>query len=436
MSMSFLASLFYVLPFVVVVLVYQRQQKKKERRARRRLNAAIQSGLTEPPSLHPVIDAARCVGCGTCVPACPEKALGVVKGKGTLVEPAHCIGHGACQAACPMDAIQLVFGTEKRGMDIPHVNPTFETNVKGIFIAGELGGMGLIRKAVEQGKQAIEHIAKKPKNSLEFDVIIVGAGPAGISASLGAQEHGLRFITIDQEDSFGGTVYHFPRNKITMTAPVVLPLVGKVKMYRISKEDLLGVWDRIIRQTGLQIRLSERLEGLTPVDGGFKVTTSKGHYTTTNVLLALGRRGTPRKLGVPGEEQSKVVYRLIDAEQYRGQHVLVVGGGDSAVEAALAVAEESGTNVTLSYRSAAFSRLKPQNRQQLHEAEQQGKLRVMLESQVQAIEQDSVVLVQRGETIELKNQAVIICAGGVLPTPFLKDIGVMVETHHGTKRPC
>ncbi len=201
-----------------------------------------------------------------------------------------------------------------------------------------------------------------------------------------------------------------------------------------SQEGPLKFLERVIRETELQVQFNKRMEALIPVENGFVVKTSQSQYNSTNVLLALGRRGTPRKLGVPGEEQAKVVYRLIDAEQYRGQHVLVVGGGDSAIEAALALADETGTTVTLSYRSDAFSRLKPKNRERLQEAESQGTLNVMLKSTITMIEQDAVVLDQEGQSLEIQNDAVIICAGGILPTPFLKEIGVMVETHHGEVR--
>jgi thioredoxin reductase len=165
---------------------------------------------------------------------------------------------------------------------------------------------------------------------------------------------------------------------------------------------------------------------------GFAVRTSKQEYKARAVLLTIGRRGTPRKLGVPGEEQSKVVYRLIDAEQYRGSHVLVVGGGDAALEAALACAEEPGTSVAISYRSEAFGRVKAKNRQRLEEFEKAGRIKVMLKSNVKEIGAKNVVLDQEGNKIELRNDAVVVCAGGILPTPFLKEIGVLVETKYGT----
>jgi thioredoxin reductase len=422
---------FYPLILLTVLWFYLRGTRRRERKHAETLQTAVASGLAEPASLHPVIDPKRCLNSRACVAACPEEAIGIVGGKAALVDPAMCIGHGACQASCPHDAIKLVFGTEKRGMDIPKVSPTFETNVPGIFIAGELGGMGLIRKAVEQGKQAIDTISKL-KGSQPLDVVIVGAGPAGLSASLAAKEKKLKAVTVEQEDSLGGTVYHYPRNKLVMTSPVNLPLIGKVKMGEIQKENLLQFWSGAIAKTSLKINFHERMESIKPVGSGFVVKTNKTEYKTRAVLLAIGRRGTPRKLDVPGEEQPKVMYRLIDPEQYRKQHVLVVGGGDAALEAAIACAEEGGATVTLSYRSEAFSRVKPKNRERLAAAQKSGKLAVMLQSSVKKVGTKTVELEQQGKPVELKNDAVIVCAGGILPTPFLKDIGVMVETKYGT----
>ena len=432
MTLEFFGFLLYLIPLVLVLYFYLRRHKKKERRHVAQLKETVASGLTEPASLHPVFDPIRCLGSGACVTACPEQAIGLIKGKGHLVNPTVCIGHGACSAACPHDAITLVFGTAKRGMDIPQVNPNFETNVPGIFIAGELGGMGLIRKAVEQGCQAMESIRQRQGGNFPLDVVIAGAGPAGLAATLMALEHKLRFITIEQEDSFGGTVYHYPRNKIVMTAPMQLPIVGTVKMTETSKEALLEFWQGVVTKTGLKVNFNERLEAIGRNGNGFTVKTSRGSYHTRTVLLTIGRRGTPRKLEVPGEELSKVVYRLIDPGQYRQQHVLVVGGGDSALEAALAIAAEPGTTVTLSYRSDAFGRVKEKNRQRLQEAEKQGRIKVLLKSNVKKIELDKVTIEHAGKMAEIKNNTVIVSAGGVLPTPFLKEIGVMVETKYGT----
>jgi len=427
-----IAYLLYLVPLVVVMFFYLRRHGKKEQQHVSQLKETMESGLTEPASLHPVFDPNRCIGSGACVKACPEEAIGIIKGKGHLIKPAVCIGHGACSASCPHDAITLVFGTTTRGVDIPVVNPNFETNVPGIYIAGELGGMGLIRKAVEQGRQAIESVRKRKGSNQSLDVVVIGAGPAGLAASLGALEHKLRFVTVEQEGSFGGTVYHYPRNKIVMTAPMQLPILGKVKMSEISKEALLEFWQGVMKQTGLKINFGERMEAIIRNGKGFTVKTSRGSYETRTVLLAIGRRGTPRKLEVPGEELPKVVYRLIDPEQYRNQHVLVVGGGDSALEAVLAIIDEPGTTVTLSYRSEAFGRVKEKNRQRLQEAEKRGRVKVLLQSNVTKIESGKVALDHAGKVVELKNDAIIVSVGGVLPTPLLKEIGVIVETKYGT----
>lgn len=432
MNDNMLGYLIYLLPLAIIMYIHLAGHRRKSAHHHAQLMAAQESGLTEPASLHPIFDAAKCCGSGACAQACPEEAIGIIDGKGQLVNPSVCIGHGACMAACPTEAITLVFGTEKRGMDIPYVSPSFETNVLGIFIAGELGGMGLIRKAVEQGRQALDAIAKRTDGKGDYDLVIVGAGPAGLAATLGAMYHKLRHVTIEQEEALGGTIYHYPRNKIVMTAPMQLPLIGKVKMGEISKESLLEFWHGVVEKTGLAVRFNERMETIVNHGDYFEVKTPHATYKTRSVLLTIGRRGTPRKLGAPGEEQPKVVYRLVDAEQYQGQHVLVVGGGDSALEAALAIAEQPGTTVTLSYRSESFGRVKAKNRERLEAAQATGRVNVLLQSQVKNIGSDNVIIAQPDATHELPNDAVIVCAGGVLPTPFLKEMGILVETKFGT----
>ena len=429
---SFFTLALYALPLCLMVGLYLRSHSKREAMHAQTLSESRQAGLTEPASLHPVIDPRVCIGSGGCTKACPEDALGIIDGKAVLVNPTICIGHGACAKACPLDAITLVFGTERRGVDIPYLKPTFETSVPGIFIAGELGGMGLIRKAAEQGRQAMEAIRTRRDRNAEFDVVIVGAGPAGLAAGLGAIEHKLKYVLLEQESELGGCVYHYPRNKIAMTAPVRLPLIGKVKLGEISKEALLALWQEIVSKTGLKIRFGERMESIERSERGFVVRTSRASYRAACILLAIGRRGTPRRLGVAGEDSSKVVYRLIDPEQYQGQHVLVVGGGDSALEAALALAEQPRAKVALSYRGDAFSRVKQKNRVRLDEARRAGQVDVILKSNVLSIDPDRVLLDQEGRSLALRNDAVIVSAGGVLPTDLLKSIGIAFETKHGT----
>ncbi|MEO8223276.1 MAG: NAD(P)-binding domain-containing protein [Gammaproteobacteria bacterium] len=432
-----IAVLAYFVPAAVIVATWSYVQARLHRRSAATLESSRTSGMTEPPAIHPVIDPNICIGCKACINACPEMpghaVLGMIRGKAELISPSDCIGHGACRTACPVGAITLVFGTERRGMDIPEVGPDFQTNVPGIYIAGELGGMGLIRNAIEQGRQAIEYISKNraPKQGAVVDVVIVGVGPAGFSASLAAMEKKLSFITLEQ-DSFGGMVAHYPRGKLVMAGTARLPLVGEVKFGNTSKEELLAYWQKVQRDTRLPISFNERVETVVPEGNTFRVKTSLREITARNVLLAIGRRGTPRQLGVPGEDLTKVTYKLIEPEQYSNRQVLVVGGGDSALEAATAISQVPGSTVALSYRSEAFNRVKPANRERLRAAAEAGKVKILLKSEVVEIERDKVLLRMQDDEVALDNDVVIISAGGVLPTAFLNSIGVKVETKYGS----
>ena len=429
--------IYFGLPLIIVWLIYGIKQARKHRRAVQKLKSAKDNGMGEPVSLHPTVDPNLCLGCGACVKACPEgEILGLISRKAVLVEPTACIGHGACLKACPTQAITLVFGSETRGVEIPTLSSDFETNIPGAYIAGELGGMGLIRNAISQGQQAANAIAKSLKQNKStqdgYDLAIVGAGAAGLAASLAAKEKGLKTITLEQ-DTIGGTISHYPRGKVVMTQPAVLPLVGKFQFREASKEELVAYWDATLKKVKLNIKTGIRVDSIVPSDTGFQIYTNNGELKAQRILLAMGRRGTPRKLGIPGEELSKVVYRLIDAEQYKGNHVLVVGGGDSALEAAIAIAEQPKTTVTIAYRSAAFSRAKGKNKDKVAALDKANKLRVMMESSPLEITPTHVKIQQRGQDEELRNDFVIVCAGGILPTPFLKKIGINVEEKFGTQ---
>jgi thioredoxin reductase/NAD-dependent dihydropyrimidine dehydrogenase PreA subunit len=419
---------------LAVAGVYYWRKRQGERHSVAVKTAAIEAGLTEPSSLHPVIDPSKCLGCATCVRACPEgSVLGVIAGRAELIEPTHCIGHGACKTACPTGAISLVFGTAERGVDLPRVDPDFQTNVPGVFIAGELGGMGLIRNAVEQGRQAIESVRKLPGLGRPgiTDVAIIGAGPAGFAAALAAKEAGLSYTVIEQDD-LGGTVFKYPRGKVVMTRPARLPIVGQVNFREVTKETLLEFWRKIESEQALAISYRDRVEKITKTESGFEVQSQSGTTACRAVLLSIGRRGTPRRLGVPGEDRKKVVYQLIDPEQYRGMHVVVVGGGDSALEAATSIADQPGTTVALSYRSEAFGRAKTKNRERAETQAKSGRLTLMLKSQVKRIGAADIEIEHNGERKVFPNDAVIICAGGILPTDFLKSIGITMETKYGT----
>lgn len=432
---KWLALLFYVVPAALLLKWWMWRKARETKRNIQLLEQNQKDGLTEPASLHPLIDSLQCIGCSSCVRACPEgDVLGLVDAKASLINPTHCIGHGACAAACPVGAITLVFGTEKRGVDVPNVDKDFQTNVPGIYIAGELGGMGLIRNAMEQGKQAITSITEhvKQKAGDDLDVLIVGAGPAGIAATVCAKHNGLRYRTIEQE-MFGGTVAHYPRGKLVMTKPVTLPSVGFINLGETSKEVLMEVYEGIQKKTDIEIHYGEKMDTIKADGDAFVLTSNLGTYRAKTILLAIGRRGSPRKLGVPGEDQTKVLYSLIDPAQYQHRHVLIVGGGDSALEAALSIAEEPGSTVTLSFRGASFSRAKPKNRERIEEAEKAGKVKTIMNSNVTEIKKETVVIATESESLEIRNDFVIVNAGGVLPMKTLKEVGIQVDTKFGTR---
>ncbi len=418
----------------LTVFFYLRKKNKKTIETVKKVAIAKEEGLFEPVSLYPSIDLNSCIGSGACITACPEKdILGIVNGIATVINTSNCIGHGACFHACPVEAISLKIGTEKRGVDLPHVSEDYETNIKGMYIAGELGGMGLIKNSVEQGQQAMQNIAKNKKPSKEnvLDVVIIGAGPAGISATLAAKELGLSSITLEQ-DSLGGTVYTFPRSKIVMTAPMNLPLYGKAKLYNTSKDELLQLWKKVISEHDLEILEHTKVEGIKPIENEtFRITTNTGNeYICNQVLLSIGRRGTPRKLGVPGEDTQKVAYRLLEPEQISNKKIIVVGGGDSAIESALLL--KDGNEVILSYRKDKFSRLKPKNRENIEEAIANNSIKVVYNSNLVSINDKSVLInTENDEAMEIKNDLVFIFAGGELPTSFLQNAGIKVSKRFG-----
>ena len=419
---------------LIVLLIYILKQKRESREVDIKIAQAKEDGMHEPVSLHPVVDPNRCIKSGACIRACPEHdILGIRNGKATLINASHCIGHGACFAACPVEAITLVIGTEKRGVDLPHVSMTFETNVPGIYIAGELGGMGLIKNAVTQGKEAVENIAKaiKKEAKADYDLIVVGAGPAGISGALTAKKLGLNVLILEQ-DSLGGAVFTFPRTKIVMTSPMDLSLYGKVKLNQTSKLQLLELWHKVILKNDIKIKEKSKVQGILSQGDIFKIETIKGEsYTAKTVLLAIGRRGTPRKLNVTGENTEKVAYRLLEPEEIKNKKILVVGGGDSAIESALLLADQN--KVTLSYRSNAFNRIKQKNNEKINDAVKTGLIDVKFNSTIISIEADAILYTEtESDTVfKLENDLVYIFAGGELPTEFLRKIGIQITTKHG-----
>lgn len=404
---------------------------KTERAARISAGFAVQTD--GPMAQHPLIDITSCIGCGACVTACPENGvLAVLGGKAALINGAHCIGHGLCADACPVGAIEIVMAPPRMSAELPALTAEFESSVPNLFIAGELGGLALIKNAVNQGRECIDIIARrvprlrKTRVGNVVDVCIVGAGPAGLSASLRAVEQKLTYVTLEAED-FGGTVAKYPRQKLVMTSPVEFPMHGKFNKLEIGKEELLAFWQKAVKKAGLKVNTRERVEQIRlEPDGAFTIETTGGRYRALSVVVGIGRRGTPRKLDIPGEELPKVMYSLIDAEAYSGKNILVVGGGDSAIEAAMGLAHQGGNRVALSYRKDVFSRLKERNDKRIREYMRKGQVQVMFNSQPSVIRDHTVVLEIPGGRREIANDFVFIFAGGTPPNAFLEQIGVQL----------
>ncbi len=417
-------------------LLWRRSEQRQTEAGRKDLEALREMGDIVPASLHPQIDPLRCIGSGACVYACPEKSvLTVVNGRGALTNPLGCIGHGACASACPVQAITLVFGTARRGVELPRIDPDFQTNRPGVYIVGELGGMGLIRNAVSQGRQAADHVVANDRRGRgdALDAVVVGAGPAGTSATLRLKEAGLRVLLLERE-AFGGTITHYPRAKVVMTGPLDFPMYGRVSKRKMSKEELVALWEDIQDKTGLHVAVGELVRKIEPSgDGEWLVHSTNGAFRTANVLLALGRRGSPRKLDVPGEESSKVVYRVIEPQMFQGKNVLVVGGGNAAVESAFALIDEGAcASVSISYRKQSFVRCRQPNRRRVEAEIHAGRLRAWMGTEVEAIAEDHVRLrAGSDETLRIENDSVVVQVGGTAPTDLLQSIGIELVTKYG-----
>ncbi|HKM65580.1 MAG TPA: NAD(P)-binding domain-containing protein [Candidatus Acidoferrum sp.] len=413
------------------LLYHLRQEKKKAEKFK---ESAERGKLRSdgPQSQHPHIDNNYCIGCATCTMVCPEgDVLGMVGGKAMIINGYKCIGHSLCAEACPVGAITMVLASPSVGADVATLTREYETTLKNMFIVGELGGLALIKNAVNQGRDCVDIIARRisagriaASATDVYDVLIVGAGPAGISASLRSAEKKLNYITLEQSE-IGGTVSKYPRQKLVLTSPVEFPLHGKFKKTELSKENLLEFWGQVLKRADFKCKTGQKVENIAKGDDGlFHVTTSGSEYRARHVILALGKTGNPRKLGVKGEDLPKVMYRLIEADHYVNKKILVVGGGDSAVEAAMGLASQVGNTVTLSYRQATFSRIKERNSQRVQEFMKKGKLKVLFNSNPVEFRQDAVLMEINGAKQNIPNDFVWIFAGGEPPTAFLKKIGV------------
>ncbi len=418
---------FTIILIAVIFIPYYIKFRRSQKQNRERKKEAQELGIDRPTSQFPFINQTFCIGCGSCVLACPEgDVLGIVYGKATVINGLRCIGHGFCEPACPVGALKVGLGDIKERDDIPIMDEFNQTNVPGLFIAGELGGISLIRNAVEQGKRVVQQIVSQrgetPSDAPD-DLIIVGAGPAGMSAALEAHRNGLKYKIFDQQD-MGGTILKYPRQKLVMTQPVEIPLYGRLNKSELEKEQLLEIWYSIINKHQIIIHSGIYVSGVRKENGLFKVISSEGEFKSAYVILAMGRRGTPRKLEIPGENKSKVLYQLIDAQSYQNKKILVVGGGDSAVEAAVGLARQKGNSVTISYRKEKFFRIKKKNEDRILEMIDGKKIKPLFNSSPTEIKDHSVTIKHQDKTIEIPNDFIFIFAGGIPPFQMLKEMGI------------
>jgi putative YpdA family bacillithiol system oxidoreductase len=317
-----------------------------------------------------------------------------------------------------------------RRIEVPQIGTDFETNVPGIYAIGELGGLGLIKNAVNEGQLVIDGLKRKhEKRNGVLDLVIVGAGPAGLSASLAAKKAGFDAIVLEQ-GSIADTIRRFPNKKVVMGEPVKVPMYGSLWITDATKETLLNVWQTIIDSAGVTIQEGAQVNSVARSETGlFTVTASTGFYEAQRVILAIGKRGTPRRLEAPGAELAKVMYSISDAGQYQNSQILVVGGGDSAAEAALGLANQPGNTVTLSYRKKEFSRLKQKNDEALRTAISSGKICFLPETEVSGITAAELVLQKSdGATHTIRNDFVFALIGGTSPNAFLAKLGIDIVT--------
>ncbi|MDH5231205.1 MAG: NAD(P)-binding domain-containing protein [Gammaproteobacteria bacterium] len=409
----------------VVFLAWARYRTKRLKKVKIpfQANSLVLSSFNLP-NIHPVINDTQCIGCGSCARACPEQnVIAIIHDKARLINASQCLGHGACVNACPMGAIHLAFDRSTRGNQLPQLNPQFESEIPGLFIVGELAGMGLIRNAMEQAKQAINNIRMRNYERLEhhYDVLIIGAGPAGLAASICADHFSLSYITLEQAPP-GEAVAHFPRQHLSSAHSVSLPKIGKIQFGDLSKSTLVNLWRKLERETKVRIRYRETVEKIIPQNKGFVIKTNLSSYRCMNVLLAAGRGGSPRKLNIPGEHLTKVVYQLDKPRQYANQHVAVVGATNEAVETALKIAQLNISNVSLIYSAETLSKVSKFLITQLIQAEQIARIKIFPNSQVTEIKSQYICLLQKQQFFQLKNQIVIVCLGRTSSSKLLHDL--------------
>jgi thioredoxin reductase (NADPH) len=366
-----------------------------------------------------------------CVPACGFGAISLDEETSEIRISDRCSGCGGCAQACPNGAIFLVQVPYKAAdfpEPIPASGPSGTTNVAQLFVAGDVSGAALIRFAMNEAVRAVDNFPPRRFARADndvYDAIIVGAGPAGIAAALRCNERGLRSVVLEKDRAFS-TIEAYPKNKHVMAEPRTVPLQSSLWFDDSTKEELLARWRETVARERLQIVEGAEVLRISRRGEIFDVETARGPAAAENVVVCIGNRGSPRKLGVPGETPSRVRYTLPDPDEFAGQQVLVVGGGDSAVEAALSLADVAGTEVTLSYRKGAFARTKTVNRERIFSYEASGRVRLELKSTVTRLESGHLILRTEAGEQRLENDVVFAFLGADPPTGFLRQAGIQV----------
>jgi putative YpdA family bacillithiol system oxidoreductase len=419
---------------IFCVLVSAAFSGLKKRMQQRRLQNAKRKLL-----IHSINDD-RCTGCEACVTVCPTDVLELKENKSRVARFGDCIQCEQCVSSCPTTALVMHYeGTKPPPIRMPQLDEFYQA-APGLYLVGEAGGKPLVKNASNLGRAVVEHMIKtglRPNSygNGQVDVLIIGSGPGGLSAALSCLQRGLSYALIEKDELVASTIARWPKGKECMAEPYDVKCVGLLPVFDSGKDELLAAWRTILDKQRVHVSTRETVEDVQrDTRGWFNVKTNKQVYSAQRVVMAIGTRGKPRKLGVPGEHLPKVTALLTDAAEHRGQRVLVVGGGDSAVEAAIALAE-TAQRVTLSYRGKQLSRCKAKNRQKLDEVVKAGRVVLRFATNVAEISAEAVKL-KAGEQYEtIANDHVFVCIGGDAPVKWLESVGVkFVEQAHMFQR--